>query len=171
MTAKPNCVEPCSPRVRVTFEGQAPAERQAAAPSRLRVLVIDDEYGLRRCVASMIRGAGHQVEEASSSMEGVRRLQAAPLDVVLTDLRMPGGSGWEVVRAAHALHPGPPVLVMTADVSALKADGAEAALAAGILVKPFAMNDLLGRLAKVEEALRTLQPSPAALSNTAAAIE
>ncbi len=171
MIAQHGCIDTRISQAREGLEGKASAEQHTAAPSRLRVLVIDDEYGLRRCVAGMIRGAGHQVEEASSSTEGVRRLQAAPLDVVLTDLRMPGGSGWEVVRAAHDLHPGPPVLVMTADANALEAEGGAAALAAGILIKPFAMDDLLGRLAKMEEALRTPQPPPAAVSSEAAAIQ
>ncbi len=140
-----------TPQVGLSLDEGAPATKQTARPSPLRVLVIDDEAGLRCCVAHTIRGAGHQVEEAASSAEGVRRLQAGPLDVVLTDLHMPGGSGWEVVRAAHALQPDLPVLVMTGDADALEADGGAAALTAGILIKPFHLQDVLDSLCRIQE--------------------
>ncbi len=166
MIVPPDCPSIRPPPAGVGREGTGPA----AAPSPLRVLVIDDEASLRECVAEVIQSAGHQVEEAGSSAEGIQRLQTVPLDVVLTDLRMPGGSGWEVVRAAHALHPGLSVLVMTGDETALAAADGAAPLA-GILVKPFAMEELLGRLATLQEADAARVCLPPAGVGTAAVIE
>ncbi len=153
MISQPDRFGTCTPSADACLERKAPADPQAV-PSRLRILVIDDEAILRDCVANLIRIAGHEVEEASSSAEGIQRLQATPVDVVLTDLQMPGGSGWEVVRAAHSRHPGLTVLVMTGDVNALEEDGGAGALAADVLLKPFALKDLLGRLAKVQKTPR-----------------
>ncbi len=152
MPLHPTCLNTGYPSAGGSLEEKAVPEVEVHidASSRLRLLVVDDEASLRRCVAQMIRSAGHEVEEAASSAEGVRRLNGAPLDAVLTDLRMPGGSGWDVVRAAHALHPGLPVLVMTGCSDALEEGGGAEALAAGVLLKPFRMEDLLGRIAALE---------------------
>ena len=122
--------------------------RASSAGDRPRLLVIDDQANLRCCVARLLQNAGYKVEEAASGDEGMRRLQqtTAP-DVVLTDLQMPGLSGWDIVRAAHVLHPGLPVLVMTARPDPLEAACGAETLVAAILPKPFGIEELLDRLA------------------------
>ena len=121
--------------------------RASSAGDRPRLLVIDDQASLRCCVARLLQNAGYKVEEAASGDEGMRKLQTAAPDAVLTDIQMPGLSGWDVVRAAHVLHPGLPILVMTARPDALEAACGAETLVAGILPKPFSIEELLDRLA------------------------
>jgi CheY-like chemotaxis protein len=77
------------------------------------VLLIDDDPGTREILASLLRRAGHAVEEADSGLAGLMRFTAHPPDIGLTDFAMPDLSGWEVARAVKALDPRVPVVYVT----------------------------------------------------------
>jgi CheY-like chemotaxis protein len=83
-------------------------------PPTLRILLIEDEAAVRDVLAAMLTSLGYSVQQASNGREGLARLEAGePVDVILTDLRMPGMSGEAVVRAVKARWPHLPVCVMT----------------------------------------------------------
>jgi signal transduction histidine kinase len=99
--------------------GQAAAARPAPAPALvpgtagLRVLVIDDEPYVRDILGDMLRHDSHRVVVAEHGTAGLERFQAEPFDLVLTDLAMPGMSGWQVAQAVKALRPEVPVVLVT----------------------------------------------------------
>ncbi|HUN80146.1 MAG TPA: sigma-54 dependent transcriptional regulator [Phycisphaerae bacterium] len=79
-----------------------------------RILVVDDEQDLRHSVAEVLRDASHEVVECGTADEGIDRIMAETYDVVITDLRMPGRPGTEMLRAAAARMPDCILIVMTA---------------------------------------------------------
>ncbi len=80
-----------------------------------RVLVVDDEQGLRDVLEVLISTRGHAVRATRSVDEAAKALKSDSFDLVITDLRLePGGDGIEVVRLARACSPPPEVIVMTA---------------------------------------------------------
>jgi len=90
----------------------APERPAGPAPTR-RILLIDDDATVRQTLAGLLRAIGHSVAEASSGPEGLQSLEREPPDCVLTDLGMPGMSGWEVAREVRRRHPALPVLLLT----------------------------------------------------------
>jgi two-component system response regulator PilR (NtrC family) len=80
-----------------------------------RVLVVDDEQGLRDALEALITSKGHEVATARSVEEARGLLGRSFFDLVITDLRLePGGDGMDVVTAARAAADPPEVIVMTA---------------------------------------------------------
>jgi DNA-binding NtrC family response regulator len=101
------------------------------------VLVVDDETNMQAVMRMVLEGAGHRVILADSGEEALEHAQRPELDVVLTDLKMPGMGGEEFVVRFRKQRPDVPVIVVTAHGtigSAVKSiqDGA-----ADYLVKPF----------------------------------
>jgi DNA-binding response OmpR family regulator len=127
-----------------TPEGAARVDVGPLGQRQGRVLVIDDDASLRQCLATFLKVAGFSVEEADSGTEGMRRLAASPVDVVLTDLMMPGLSGWEVAERARIMRPGLPVVLMTGRPEALNSRAHVEGLVAHVLVKPFRMHEVVG---------------------------
>jgi len=78
------------------------------------VLVVDDELDFRGAVAESLRDARHEVDECGSADEANRLLQSENYDLILTDLRMPGRGGIELLREAAARMPDCILIVMTA---------------------------------------------------------
>lgn len=66
----------------------------------LRVLLVEDHGDTRDLLASYLRSAGHEVEVASTMREGTSALGEQTWDLVLSDLGLPDGSGWEMLRTA-----------------------------------------------------------------------
>ncbi len=100
-----------------------------------KILVADDEQHLRRVLAALLRREGHDVVQAASGLEAIDHL--GQVDVVITDLRMPGADGMEVLRTASAKHPHVPVIMITAYGSVGQAVEAIKAGAFDYIEKPF----------------------------------
>ncbi len=79
-----------------------------------RILVVDDEDGVRSFLAEALEDAGHSVAEAGDGDEATERLRREPFDLLVTDLRMPRMDGLELVRVARAERPEMRVIVLTA---------------------------------------------------------
>lgn len=118
-----------------------------------RVLLIDDDHNLREVVSFILQKAGHEVLTAADGDEGIARCNAEEPDLVLTDIRLPGRDGLEVLR--HVREPGraapPPVIVLTAYGTVEQAVEAMRLGAHSYLLKPFNRDEL--RLT-IEQALR-----------------
>src|SRR5688572_32823973 len=84
-------------------------------PARLRgkVLVVEDEAYVRTSLGELLAACGYDVHLEAGIEPGLRFMGRAPVDVVLTDLRMPGGSGLDLVREVRARFGAIPVLVLT----------------------------------------------------------
>src|SRR6185503_4806596 len=100
-----------------------------------KILVADDEQNLRRVLTALLRREGHDVIQAASGVEAIERL--GDVDVVITDLRMPGADGMEVLRTASKNHPQVPVIMITAYGSVGQAVEAIKAGAFDYIEKPF----------------------------------
>ena len=131
----------------------APAYAQVAAPlppiSPLKILLIDDEIAVRRVVAEMLSSQGHEVVQAADGQAGLAWLQRESVDLILTDLGMPGMTGWDVARAAKSRWPAIPVGLLTGwgEEPAAKPD--ERAATDFVLAKPITIDRLRAALAQV----------------------
>jgi DNA-binding NtrC family response regulator len=79
-----------------------------------RILVADDEEGIRTFLAEALERSGHEVVQVADGAAAVRTAREEPFDVVLTDLRMPGTDGMTVVRSVRTEQPDVEVIVLTA---------------------------------------------------------
>ena len=82
--------------------------------SSLPVLIVEDRDSLRTMLRHALEAHGHAVLEARDEPEAIRELRQTRPVVVLTDLKLPVGDGFGVLRAAKELDPDLPVVVMTA---------------------------------------------------------
>src|ERR1022692_4537169 len=80
----------------------------------LSILVVDDENNQRETLAQILRDQNFQVVTASDSQQAIDLLKETPFDVILSDFRMPGGSGVDVAKKAMELCPQSVTLIMTA---------------------------------------------------------
>jgi two-component system response regulator AtoC len=80
---------------------------------RARVLVVEDEPYVRQSLLDVLRARDYEAEPASSVAEALAYLARSPVDVVLTDLKMPGQDGRELVRRMQTAAPDVPVVVLT----------------------------------------------------------
>jgi DNA-binding NtrC family response regulator len=85
----------------------------SAQPKRT-VLIADDEANLRKVLAAMLRREGYEVLTAADGAEALDLMAKTPIDVVLTDLRMPRIDGMELLRRILAEYRGTPVVMLTA---------------------------------------------------------
>jgi len=112
------------------------------ALGRLRLLVIDDEPVLGETLAELLRQLGHEATTAGGGEAGLAALQAERVDLVMTDLGMPGMSGWEVARAVKAHRPALPVILVSGWGSAMERDQLEGTGVDLIMAKPYTMTQL-----------------------------
>ncbi|HVR69720.1 MAG TPA: sigma-54 dependent transcriptional regulator [Vicinamibacteria bacterium] len=80
---------------------------------RARVLVVEDESYVRQSLLDVLRARDYEAEPAASVAEALAFLARSPVDVVLTDLKMPGQDGRELVKRMQASAPDVPVVVLT----------------------------------------------------------
>ena len=106
------------------------------------ILVVDDEEPQRRVLAGFLRKAGYEVEAVGSPDEALAVVAARTVDLVLTDLRMPGKTGIELLEAVRGLNPEIPVVVMTAYGTVASAVDAMKRGAADYLGKPVDLDEL-----------------------------
>src|SRR5215203_2752853 len=107
------------------------------------ILLVEDKDSLRRVLRLTLENAGYSVTEAGDARDALNEIARAPYRLVLTDLRMPNGTGLDVLRAARAADPDVPVIVMTAFGSIDEAVQAMKDGAHDFLQKPVDSNHLL----------------------------
>jgi Nif-specific regulatory protein len=115
-----------------------------------RILIADDHDALRRGLARAMLQAGHDVEEAPNGNIAIERLHEGAFDVVLSDLKMGGSDGLDVLRTTKVLYPATAVILMTAFGSIGTAVEAMKIGAFDYVQKPFEIEEME---VKVEKAL------------------
>ena len=106
------------------------------------ILTIDDEENIRNGLADNFELEGYNVKKAANGKEGLELIDKGGIDLVITDLRMDGISGEEVVRQVTTKYPGIPIIVLTGHGSI---DDATAAIKCGafdFLTKPLDLDHL-----------------------------
>jgi DNA-binding NtrC family response regulator len=112
-------------------------------------MVVDDEPGIRTALRANFLRHGWRVETASSVREAIRALEGREFDLVVTDIRMPDGSGIEVMRSARQSCPGAAVILLTAYGSVPDAVRAMRDGALDYLTKPISFEQLQATAAQV----------------------
>jgi DNA-binding NtrC family response regulator len=108
-----------------------------------RILVVDDESRYRALYVQILRGAGFETSEAGSAEEAVTRIAAQPPSMIVSDVRMPGESGLDLLRRTRAAHPDLPFLLVTAYADVRGAVDALKLGAVDYLAKPVDLDELL----------------------------
>ena len=119
-----------------------------------RILIADDHDALRRGLVRGLTEAGHEVEEASNGNAAIERLHDSYFDVVLSDLKMGGSDGMDVLRTTRALHPTTAVILMTAFGSVNTAVEAMKIGAFDYVQKPFEIEEMEVKIEKALEVKR-----------------
>ncbi len=107
-----------------------------------KILVIDDEQSMREMLGIMLRKAGFEPLLAESRATAAAVLARGPVDMVITDVKLPDGDGIEILRHVKAASPETAVIVMTAFGSTETAVAALKLGAQDYLVKPFEVDEL-----------------------------
>ncbi len=107
------------------------------------ILVIDDEMGILDVLRILLKGEGFDVTTAQGGKAGLEALKAAAPDIVLTDIKMPGISGTDILASVRDQDPETPVILMTAQASLQTAIQAVNQGAFYYIQKPFSNDDLV----------------------------
>jgi DNA-binding NtrC family response regulator len=116
-----------------------------------KILVVDDETSILNTLQILLRGEGFEVTVAVSGREALERFDDVAPDVVLTDIRMPGMSGLELLAAVRERDPELPVILMTAQASLQSAMQAVNQGAFYYLQKPFSNGELVALCRRAAE--------------------
>ena len=83
---------------------------------KFTILIIDDEQNIREGLGASFEMDGYNVKLASNGKDGLSLISKGDIDLVITDLRMPGISGEDVLRKVTSETPGIPVIVLTGQI-------------------------------------------------------
>ena len=122
---------------------------------KARILVIDDEDFVRSVLSRTLAQASHEVTLAENGEKGVRVFKDGKFDMVLTDLGMPGMSGWEVCRAIKAMSPHTPVGMITGWEAEMGRSKMEKYGLNFFITKPFNLHQILNAVAQALESKET----------------
>src|SRR5260370_21251675 len=125
------------------------------------LLVADDDPGLRERLARTMTREGYRVLLASDGRAALERLQGGGIDVIVTDLKMPGLTGLELLRAAKAIAPDLDVILLTAFGTVEEAVKAMKDGAYDFLTKPFRREQLIKLIDKALERRDLIEQNPA----------
>ena len=116
-----------------------------------QILIADDEPKLGKLIVEMLTAAGHRAAHVTGGRAALDSRKNSPSDILLTDLRMPDLDGMAVLREAKQLAPATDVVIMTAHATAQNAVEAMRLGATDYLIKPFAMEELRMRIARIAD--------------------
>jgi two-component system cell cycle response regulator CpdR len=114
----------------------------------LRLLLVEDNAELRDTFVLLLEGEQRTIDACASAEEALQRFEAAPYDVVLTDVNLPKLSGLELARRVHALAPRTWIVLSSGGAPAWPADVSRERLR--FLAKPFSIEALEALLAEFE---------------------
>ena len=118
----------------------------------IRVLVVDDEEGIRTLIQTILRRAGHQADLAESALSAQEMLAAKEYDVVVSDIQMPGLSGLELLKNLQRSIPDVPVILITGYPSVETAtEAVRASSAVDYLSKPISNAQLIRTVERAAE--------------------
>lgn len=121
------------------------------------ILVVDDDDILRSVLKAFLRAEGFEVLTAASGPEALEIVNARPLDLMISDIRMRPMNGMVLLRTVHQSHPQLPVVMLTAYSSRDTAHEAELLGASAYLAKPFTNVEVIK---VVKDAIAASQQKP-----------
>lgn len=113
------------------------------------ILIVDDEINLRRSLSMILQRAGFQTATAESAQEALRVLEGGFFNLVILDLKMPGGSGLELLPLLVQAYPEMPVAILTAHATLESAYEAIQKGACDYILKPINPMQMIARIESI----------------------
>jgi DNA-binding NtrC family response regulator len=135
-----------------------------------KVLIVDDEPISRQNIAEGLRGKNFDVIEAESGLQAIERIQKKEMDIVISDMVMPGMDGLELLKKAMRLQFDVPFLLVTGYPSQAAAANVMKAGASDYLAKPVTSEELMHRVSRalfLKSLDKPLAPARGAVLGTA----
>ncbi|HEX9340853.1 MAG TPA: response regulator [Thermoplasmata archaeon] len=123
-----------------------PPERKTVSRA---ILIVDDDEGVRENLAELFDVVGYRVLTAASAPEAMEHLARERVDLLLTDYRMPGPNGVELIDAARRARPGLRAVLMTAFGDSFTEIESVRRGAVGYLNKPFEADEVTGLVGRI----------------------
>ncbi len=132
------------PSSNTNHEGQREEESdEERDTSSLRIMAVDDEEQIVELIGLMLKNIGHEVQVMSDPKEALSVFKKEHFDLVLTDLGMPGISGWEIAKTVKEYSPETFVVIMTGWGESFKEKDLKAKGIDALLAKPFRLDNIL----------------------------
>ncbi|MCU1400156.1 MAG: Blue-light-activated protein [Acidimicrobiales bacterium] len=149
----PLCADSCAD----SAAAEAPAAEAPAAelpderPDEASILVVDDNASIRDLLARLLSDQGYVVEAAADCASAIERAsaRARPFDLLITDVLMPGQTGFELAEVLAASSTGPAVLFMSGFTDHPELSRAPAATLHAFITKPFSATEILGQVRRL----------------------
>ena len=125
-----------------------------------KILVIDDEEGIRNLLDTLLRRKGYDVVLAASGPTGLELFRRERPDVVVLDLKMPGMDGLTVLQQVHSLNPKQPVIVLTGAGTPEREQQVRALGVTEFVEKEFSLHRLGDALKRLLQCTRQLENHP-----------
>ncbi len=115
------------------------------------VLVVDDDDALRRLLQDYLLMTKFSCQSAANAFEAQAILCQENIDLVVSDIRMPGKDGVELMQETHREFPKIPFIIMTGYSSEYSYDGIIDAGASDLIVKPFSLDELKAKICRIQK--------------------
>lgn len=113
------------------------------------ILIVDDDEGVRENLAELFELVGYKVVTAANAPEAMEKLAPGSVDLLLTDYRMPGPNGVELIEAARRAKPSLKAILMTAFGDSFTEIESVRRGAIGYLNKPFEADEVTGLVERI----------------------
>jgi len=154
--------------ITLTFPSTSETIQKPKAPVKIvsergaTILIIDDDDNIREVISEVLEVLGHHVKSAPSGEEGLKLFKKENFDLVITDLGMPGMSGWEVTRICKSLKPLVPVMMISGWGHQINEEMISQSKLDGVLGKPFEIDKIKNMIQDVlAKRLQTTSDAPA----------
>ncbi|MDI6745321.1 MAG: sigma-54 dependent transcriptional regulator [Thermodesulfovibrionales bacterium] len=117
--------------------------RRLSGTRQMKILVIEDELSVRLGIIYTLEGAGYKVKSAENGIEGIKLFEKEHFEIVITDLKLPGADGIEVLKSVKTISPDTGVIIITAFADVKTAVEAMKESAYDYISKPFDPAELL----------------------------
>ena len=122
---------------------------EALRTPRYNVLVVDDEEGVRKLVATLMSRRGHQCFQATDGVDALVKAKTIIFDAIITDIVMPKMDGISLIKEVLMISPRLPIMVMTGFKNDFTPAVAKAAGARDFIAKPFSLMEFYARFDKM----------------------
>lgn len=116
-----------------------------------KIMIVDDSVSIRKSVSFVLSQEGYDVIEAEDGLDGLKKAEATPVDMVITDINMPNMNGIELVTNLRLIahYKFVPIIALTTESQDSKMQEGKAAGATGWIVKPFTAEKLTAIVKKL----------------------
>ena len=120
----------------------------------MRILIVDDDAIVVHSCRRILEAEGMDIHSAASVEAGLSILADGDIDILLTDIKMPGQDGFAMIRRARQRRPGLPILMMTGYLTAETIAAGRRAGADHCIAKPFTPNELIQAVQQMRQAVQ-----------------